>query len=119
MLMTNTGTVSGMKVTYNKTEISGESRGEKIFLYLDFVKDGSEAPVLSVSVKESSIGDNYYTLLTPIAGVFTTITHTLSATGKYAIDVTTGKNVEYVAADLTLFTTSTLTVDFGLDNYFA
>jgi len=119
MLMTNTGTVSGQKVIYNKTEIQGESRGQKIYLYLDFVKDGAETPTLSVSVKETTIGDNYYTLLTPIDGVYTTITHTLSETGKYALDVTTAKSVEYVAVDLSLFTTSTLTIDFGLDNYFA
>ena len=119
MLLTNTGTISGQKVIYDKSQIEGTSKGESLYFYLDFVKDGSEVPTFSISVREANLGSNYYTLSYPVTGVMTHTGYTLSATGKYAFSVSTGKNIEYVAVDLSLFTTSTLTVDFGLDNYYA
>lgn len=120
MLTTNTGTVSGMKVIYDKTPILGEGRGSKMFIYLDFTKDGTESPTISFTVKDTNISDNYYTLLSKgTSGNFATIQYNLPATRKVAIEIETGKSVEYVAADSTLFTTSTLIIDFALDNYFA
>lgn len=118
MLLTNTGTITATySVLYDKSEIQGTSKGESVYLYLDFVKNGVEAPTFSVSVKEANLGDNYFTL-SSANPTLTQVTYLLGATGKYAINVGTGKNIEAVKVDCGLFTTSTLTVDFGLDSFY-
>jgi hypothetical protein len=120
MLTTANGTISGLDVIYDKSAIEGTSRGESLYVYLDFVKGGAETPTFTIQVKESSVSNNYYTLSAPVSGVVTMNGYTLSATGKYAISVNTGKNVEAVKVAMgATFATSTLSVNFGLDNYYA
>jgi len=118
-LLTNTGTVIAGAVVFDRSDVLGTSRGDKMNLYLDFTRGGTETVTLSVAVKSNELGVYHYVSYLNTTNIVTKQPITLNLTGKYIIPVVIGKDVEEIKIEQAGLTTSTLSVNYGQDNFYA
>jgi len=118
--LTNSGTISGGAVVFDRSKVLGTGKGDKMNLYLDFARSGSETVTLSISVK-SEVVDNYHyvSYLNPTNNVVTIQPVVLNVTGKYIVPINIGKDVEIIKVEQTGLVSSTLSVEYGQDNFYA
>lgn len=118
-ILTTTGTISSGTVIFDRTNVLGTSRGDKINLYLDFTRGGTETVTLSVAVKDSTLNVYHYISYLSTTNIVTKQPIVLNLTGKYVIPVVIGKDVEEIKIEQTGLTNSTLSINHGLDNYYS
>jgi hypothetical protein len=118
-ILTNSGTVIGGAVIFDRSEVLGTSKGDKMNLYLDFTRSGAETVTLSVAVKSEVVSDYHYVSYLDTSNIVKQQPVVLNATGKYIVPVTVGKDVEEIKIEQTGLTSSTLSVNYGLDNFYA
>lgn len=117
-ILTDTGTISEGTVIFDRTEVLGTSRGDKMNLYLDFTRAGTETVTLSIAVKDADLDYHYVSYLSS-TNIVTKQPVVLNLTGKYIVPITIGKDVEEIKIEQAGLTNSTLSVNYGLDNYYA
>lgn len=117
-ILTTTGTVIGGAVYFDRTEILGTSRGDKMNLYLNFTRSATETVTLSVAVKDDALDYHYVSYLSS-TNIVTKQPIVLNLTNKYVVPIVIGKDVEQIKIEQTGLTNSTLSIEYGLDNFYA
>lgn len=115
-ILTDSGTVVAGAVVFDRSEVLGTGKGDKINLYLDL--SGSETVTLSIAVKSEVVSDYHYISYLDSSNVVKKQPVVLSGAGKYIVPLVIGKDVEEIMIEEAGLS-STLSVNYGYDNFYA
>jgi len=97
----------------------GTGRGDVINMYIDFTLAGGETVGIQVECNSNALDNNSYKISNLVSGTITTISVNLGSTGKYVVPVSIPKDADVIYFVISGLTLSDLSINLGLDNYYA